>query len=173
MKVMTTSEAESWAAKAGVERDLRGDLAFRHGTNLRTTVPLPDKSYRIPYLANLLVKESYDSSFVESLLWFTGWGVADELSNRVGFKLLQGMHFDPRPLLEAPARLFGPTELVEAQSLLVLPILMGWDAYFLPAHGKYYVFTSNDEFIDVVSCDEETHRRFLAALKDGWSAKPW
>lgn len=173
MRALTTSEAESWLPRAGVQRDLRGDLAFRNGKNLVVTVPLPDKAYRIPYLANLLLQEPYDSPFVESLVWFTDWGVGDEVSTRVGFRLLQAMHPDPRPLIEAPARVFDPTELVEAQSLLVLPILMGWDAYFLPATGKYFVFTSNDEFIDVVSSDEETHARFLAALRDGWAGKEW
>jgi hypothetical protein len=91
----------------------------------------------------------------------------------VGFKFLQAMHTDTRPLIEAPARLFGPNEQIEAQSLLSLAILMGWDAYFVPMTGNYFVFNSNDEFTDVVSNDDETHQRFLAALKDNWGGKEW
>jgi len=73
------------------------------------------------------------------------------------------MNADPRPLIEAPARLLGPNEMVEAQSLLVLSILMGWDAYFIPVSGKYFIFKGNDEFTDVISSDDETHQRFLTA----------
>lgn len=173
MQVLTKTEAMDWLPRAGVERNADGDIAFRNGKNRVIAVPLPDKAYRLPYLANLLVTGTYDTPFVESLLWFTGWGAAGEVSNRVGFKLLQSMHADLRPLMEATARLFTPNEQIEAQSLLTLAILMGWDAYFIPTTGNYFVFNSNDEFTDVVSNDDETHLRFIAALKDDWNGKEW
>jgi hypothetical protein len=173
MQVLTKAEAMEWLPRSGSEFDLRGDLAFRNGKNHVIAVPLPDKAHRLPYLANLLVTGSYDSPFVESLLWFTDWGAGGDVSNRVGFKLLQSMHADPQPLIEAPARLFGPNERIEAQSLLTLAILMGWDAYFIPITGNYFIFNSNDEFTDVVSNDDETHQRFLAALQDDWDEKEW
>jgi hypothetical protein len=173
MQVLTKAEAMEWLARSGSEFDLRGDLGFRNRKNLVIAVPLPDKPYRLPYLANLLVTGSHNSPFVESLLWFTDWGAAGEVSNRVGFKFLQSMHTDARPLIEAPARVFGPNEQIEAQSLLVVAILMGWDAYFIPVTGNYFVFNSNDEFTDVVSSNDETHQLFLAALKDNWGGKEW
>jgi hypothetical protein len=173
MKVLTKTEAMDWLQRAGVECDANGDLAFRNGKNRVIAVPLPDKAYRLPYLANLLLTGTYDSLFVESLLWFTDWGAAGDVSNRVGFKLLQSMHADLRPLVEAPARLLAPNEQIEAQSLLTLAILMGWDAYFIPIRGNYFVFNSNDEFTDVVSNDDETHLRFIAALKDDWNGRAW
>ncbi|MGZ4855994.1 MAG: hypothetical protein ACXV8X_14620 [Candidatus Angelobacter sp.] len=173
MQVLTKTEAMDWLPRSGSEFDPSGNLGFRSGQNHVIAVPLPDKAYRLPYLANLLVTGTYDSPFVESLLWFTDWGVAGEVSNRVGFKLLQAMHTDTRPLIEAPARLFSPNEEIEAQSLLTLSLLMGWDAYFIPVTGKYFVFNSNDDFTDVVSNDDQTHQRFLAALKDSWGGKEW
>ena len=59
MQVLTRTEAENWLPHAGLERDENGDLGYRNGRNLRVTVPLPDKSYRIPYLANLLLTGAY------------------------------------------------------------------------------------------------------------------
>ena len=172
MRVLTKTEALEWLP-TGIECDLRNDLAFRNGKNRVIAVPLPDKPYRLPYLADLLVTGVFVEPFVESLVWFTDWGAGGDVSNRVGFKLLQAMNADPRPLIEAPARLLGPNEMVEAQSLLVLSILMGWDAYFIPVSGKYFIFNSNDEFTDVISSDDETHQRFLTALKDNWGGKEW
>jgi hypothetical protein len=63
--------------------------------------------------------------------------------------------------------------MVEAQALLTLSIVMGWDAYFIPATWKYFIFNSNDEFTDVVSSDDETHQRFLATLKQDWGGQEW
>ena len=173
MKGLTKQEAATWLERAGLAQDQDGDIAFRAGKSLVITVPLPDKPYRLPYLADLLLTGHSSWAFVESLLWFTDWGAGGEISNRVGFHILQAMHPDPRPLIELPARLFSQDEKIAAQSHLVLPILMGWDAYFIPVTGRYFVFNSNDEFIDVVSNDDETHQRFLALLKDGWGAKEW
>ena len=173
MQVLTKTEAMDWLPRAGVVCDADGDLAFRNGKNRVIAVPLPDKAYRVPYLANLLITGAGDKPFGESLFWFTDWGAAGEVSNRVGFKLLQSMHADTRPLIEAPARLFAPNEQIEAQSLLTLAILMGWDAYFIPIGGNYFVFNSNDEFTDVVSNDDETHLRFIAALKAHWNGRAW
>lgn len=173
MQVLTKTQAMHWLPRSGSEFDLRGDLGFRTGKNHVITVPLPDKAHRLPYLSNLLVTGSHDAPFVESLLLLTGWGAGGEISNRVGFNLLRAMHTDARTLIEAPARLFGPNEQIEAQSLLTLAILMGWDAYFIPITGDYFVFNSNDEFTDVVSNNDETHQRFLAALKDNWGGKEW
>ena len=114
MQALTANEAMDWLPRAGIVCDANGDLAIGNGKNRVIAVPLPDKAYRLPYLANLLVTGIGDTPFGESLLWFTGWGVAGEVSNRVGFKLLQSMHADTRPLIEAPARLLGAHEMVEA-----------------------------------------------------------
>ena len=173
MNGLTHQEATNWLPRAGLVQDQDGDVAFQTGKNLVIAVPLPEKPYRLPYLADLLLTGPSTSAFTESLLWFTDWGVGGEVSNRVGFHVLQGLYPDSRPLIELPARLFGPDERIAAQSHLVLPILMGWDAYFIPVTGRYFVFNSNDEFVDVVSNDEETHQHFLSLLKDGWGAKEW
>ena len=50
---------------------------------------------------------------------------------------------------------------------------MGWDAYFIPVPGNYFVANSNDEFTDVISRDDATHQRFLSVLQDGWGGKEW
>jgi hypothetical protein len=173
MQVLTRTEAENWLPHAGLERDENGDLGYRNGRNLRVTVPLPDKSYRIPYLANLLLTGAYEKPFVESLVWMTGWGVAGEIGNRVGYRMVHSIRGDNRSLIVAPAHLLGAAEEVEAESLLTIAILMGWDAYFIPTSSNYFVANSNDEFTDVISRDDATHQRFLSVLQEGWGGKEW
>src|SRR5215470_18068418 len=84
MKGLTKQEAQNWLKQAGLAPDQDGDLAFAAGKNLVISVPLPEKPYRLPYLADLLLTDPSNSVFVESLLWFTDWGVGGEISNRVG-----------------------------------------------------------------------------------------
>jgi hypothetical protein len=85
MQVLTNAQAEEWLQRTGLEWDENGDLGYRHRSNLRVTVPLPEKSYRIPYLANLFITGAHVAPFVESLVWMAGWSVASEISNRVGY----------------------------------------------------------------------------------------
>src|SRR5438270_11381656 len=117
MQILTKTEAEHWLPHAGVERDTRGDLGYRHGSNLQIMVPLPDKPYRLPYFANLLITAAYAEPFAESLVWISCWGVGGEVSNQVGFTIIRSLRGDPRPLIKAPAHLCQPTEQIEAQSL--------------------------------------------------------
>jgi len=79
MRVLTKTEALDWLP-TGIEFDLRNDLAFRNGKNRVIAVPLPDKPYRLPYLADLLVTGVFVEPFVESLVWFTDWGAGGDVA---------------------------------------------------------------------------------------------
>ena len=48
------------------------------------------------------------------------------------------------------ALLFGGDELGELAGCLSIPIFWGWDSCLVPSHGRYFVFHSNDEFIDIL-----------------------
>jgi hypothetical protein len=86
-------------------------------------------------------------------------------------ELLRATHGEHRPLIETPAHLFESDEVVEAQILLVLAILMSWDAYLVPDHGEFFVFNSHHEYIDVISKNLEIHERLLMHLKN-WEPRP-
>ena len=174
MRVLTKSEAESWLPRASVKRDKNGDLGFPHGKNLTIRMPLPEKTYRIASLANFLLTGFHGSPFNGGLMWLTDWGMWSEVCEQAAYKMFELMrqpYDESRPLIEAPAHLFTREEKVAAQSFLILPILFGWDDYFIPESGRHFAFTSNDEFIDVVSNDDETHANMLSVLKETWGGK--
>jgi hypothetical protein len=71
-------------------------------------------------------------------------------------------------LIERPAHLFGSTEAVDAQALLTIAIVFGWDCYVIPENASYYAFTSHDEYLEVVSGNHDTHALFKERL-NSWA----
>jgi len=119
------------------------------------------------YLANLLLPREGEH-FSGGMLWIRERGVWSEIAERVGdcvvakFRAVVG---DNRGLDEAPAQLFEPSELVEAQSCLAQPMLIGWDAFFVPETPTYFVFVSHDGPVCMIakSPEEQTRLTELAA----------
>ena len=72
---------------------------------------------------------------------------------------------ESKPLIDTPAHLFNETEVVEAQALLSVAIMSGWDCYVIPEHAKYYAFTNHHDYLQVVSGSLATHQRFTALLE--------
>jgi hypothetical protein len=135
---------------------------------LRLTLPLPQLPYQVAYLANALLPYSESAEFQPCLLWITDWGIWGEMSERVAtalvecFRLARG---ERNLLIDTPAHLFGETEALDAQTLLTIAIVFGWDCYVIPQHGKHYALTSHDEYLEVVSTSTSIHERFKGDLQ--------
>jgi hypothetical protein len=191
MKTLTWEQAAEWANSVGlgatVERsvqeypteDGKGEkistinksIYFpNENPALRLTLPLPQLPYQVVYLANALLPYSESYEFQPCLLWMTDWGIMGEVSERVAKSLVESFRSargERNLLIETPAHLFGETEATDAQTLLTIAIVFGWDCYIIPKHGKYYALTSHDEFLEVISGADATHERFKAELE------PW
>jgi hypothetical protein len=193
MKTLTWEQAAEWANSVGlsatVDRSIQeypsGDGKRERvcGINksiyfpnedpaLRLTLPLPQIPYQVAYLANALLPYSESAEFQPCLLWMTDWGIWSEVSERVAkllvetFRLARG---ESNLLIETPAHLFGKTEAADAQTLLTIAIVFGWDCYIIPEHGKHYALTSHDEYIEVVSASATIHERLKGEL-ERWQA---
>jgi hypothetical protein len=134
---------------------------------LRLTLPPPQKPYQVAYLANALLPYSESQELSPCLLWMTDFGFWSEVSERVAYSLLgcfRSSRGETAPLIETPAHLFGSSEACDAQALLTIAIVFGWDCYVIPEHASYYAFTSHDEYLEVVSDSPETHASFKTRL---------
>jgi len=139
---------------------------------LRLTLPLPQLPYQVAYLANALLPYSESAEFQPCLLWMTDWGVWSEVSERVAKSLAEcfrSARGERNLLIDTPAHLFGETEATDAQTLLTIAIVFGWDCYVIPERGKYYARTSHDEYLEVVSNSTAIHQRFKGKL-ERWHA---
>lgn len=103
----------------------------------------------------------------------TDFGFWSEVSERVAHSLVRcfrSSRGETKPLIETPAHLFGSDEASDAQTLLTIAIVFGWDCYLIPDNASYYAFTSHDEYLEVVSGSREIHSRFKTEL-ESWDAR--
>jgi hypothetical protein len=113
--------------------------------------------HQLVYLARLAAHMSYDEThFRAALLWVTQWGVWDSNVEAVGFRTMERFrqgYGENRSLDVAPGHFFRHDEFVESVACLVQPMLVWWDAYYLPqwAWGAldYFLFVSHDGFLDI------------------------
>jgi len=179
MTGMTKLEVEDYLAslgKLGEDRLHYGDgrLYFKGADVASIHVHYPKEPYRLMYLARLLGSLMHkESHFLHGLVWVSTWGVWDIGVEAIGLKMFERMRQskgENRPLESAPGTWFRHDELVDAVSILVQPMLVGWDAYYVPqwaAGGdEYFVSVSHDSYIDVHTRTKETNERARDLLKD-------
>jgi len=180
MKVLSKNEVLTWleVASSRMPSGSGAPFEFRHNTipgmicrwPYRCRILLKDNVwYQYPMLANALIPFGEQITF---LLWITDWGIWNELSERVGMRILDYIRQeagDKRDLIDAPGHLFDGPERVKAQTLLSVAMWVGWDIYVISEEESFVVFNSHDEFLDVISADAKTHEEQLARFSD-WGA---
>jgi hypothetical protein len=158
MKTLTWEQAAEWTNSDGLNatvdrsvqeyptKDGKGKKVCRINKSiyfpnedpaLRLTLPLPHLPYQVAYLANALLPYSDSDEFQTCLLWMTDWGIWSEVSERVANSLVEcfrSARGERNLLIDSPAHLFGETEAADAQTLLTIAIVFGWDCYVIPKH---------------------------------------
>ena len=73
-----------------------------------------------------------------------------------------------RPLESAPGHIFRDDEFTEAVCCLLQPMIVGWDAYYIPrwefGNLDYLVAVSHDSFLDIKVRTQAMHERALRSL---------
>jgi hypothetical protein len=143
--------AESGLSLQGADKE-----RFTIVVNLRVEEP-----HQLVHLARLLVDLGDSSApFDGAVLWITTWGV---WSTYVEAICMQGIELQRRGLGEnraleaAPVHYFRPHEYSESISMMLWPMLAGWDAFYYPnpsGRPNYFLAISHDGFIDIVTDDE-------------------
>ena len=136
--------------------------------------------HQFVYLARLLASLGYDTrDFVHAELWVTAWGIWDDRDQAVGLKALEQFrrsYGETRSLEAAPGHYFRHDEFVESVCCLLQPVLVGWDAYYVPhwAYGSldYFLSVSHDGFIDVEIRTREMYNRAMQVLQNYEWIKP-
>jgi hypothetical protein len=143
--------------------------------NLRLEEP-----HQLVYLARLAALLGHDERhFGHADLWVTTWGVWNPKIEAVGFKTLEQFRRsfgENRSLEAAPGHYFRQDEFTESVCCLLQPMIVGWDAYYVPhwAGGSldHFVTVSHDSFIDIETRTQEMHDRALEVLSSHEWIKP-
>ena len=164
----TESEMRSYQAAyeelccEGSRLSFRGQEAKVLTVNLRVKEP-----HQLVYLARLISHLNYEEiHFRGAYLWVTAWGVWNPLVESLAFKTLEQFrrsYGERRSLEAAPGHCFRDDEFVESVCSLLQPMIVGWDAYYVPrwAYGglEYFVFVSHDSFVDIHVRTTEMYER--------------
>jgi hypothetical protein len=74
-----------------------------------------------------------------------------------------------RSLESAPGHRFRGDECTESVCCLLTPMIIGWDAYYVPqwayGHPDYFVFVSHDSVLDIEVRTPEMHEKALSSLR--------
>jgi hypothetical protein len=136
--------------------------------NLRVKEP-----HQLVYLARLVAHIGYDEpDFRGAYLWITTWGVWNTHEEAIGFKTLEQFrrsYGENRPIEAAPGNFFRDDEFTESVCCLLQPMIVGWDAYYVPrwaqGHLDYFVSVSHDGFVDIEVRTQEMRDRAMGILK--------
>jgi hypothetical protein len=135
--------------------------------NLRVKEP-----HQLVYLARLVAHIGYEEiHFRGAYLWITTWGVWNTQDEAIGFKTLEQFrrsYGENRSLEAAAGNYFRDDEFTESVCCLLQPMMVGWDAYYVPrwayGHLDYFVSVSHDGFIDIEVRTQEMRDKALEIL---------
>ena len=112
-----------------------------------------------------------EANFRGAHLWITTWGVWNPQVEAIGRKTLEQFRRgqgENRPLELAPGHIFRDDEFTEAVCCLLQPMIVGWDAYYIPrwefGNLDYLVAVSHDSFLDIKVRTQAMHERALRSL---------
>jgi hypothetical protein len=158
MMTLTKDEMkDSLSAYQGLKCE--GDRLFFAGSGAgRIVVDLRVKEpHQLAYLARLVAHLSYEEIHLgHAELWVTTWGVWNPEVEAIGFKTLEQFrrsYGENRSLEAAPGHHFRHNEFEESVCCLLQPMIVGWDAYYVPhwRYGNldYFVAVSHDSLVDI------------------------
>src|SRR5258705_9174419 len=137
MQVVTDEEMREFLTK---HDDMRCDehrLCFDHpeANSIRVDLRVAEP-HQLVHLARLAAHLSYEEThFRSASLWITEWGIWNDQEEAVALKTLERFrqgYGENRSLDTAPGHFFRHDEFVESVSCLLQPMLVGWDAYYVP-----------------------------------------
>lgn len=169
MNALQTDELRRWCdeSPSGIKLDAMGHLRYatRNSLGLRLGVPL--EARKAAALASSLVSVEEDDGFYGALIWFTNWDTGTPQIERCGLRILEQMRRGygiTASVENAPAQLFRTDEIVDVQAFLTLPMLFGWDAYFMPHGTRYFAYVRQNGSVFLVTDREQVLQKLRVFL---------
>jgi hypothetical protein len=142
-------------------------LSYKSPTVFGTSIKIPQEAGPATALGAGLIAFEGKADFYGGLLWLASWDIGTPLVERAGLKMIEQMRrgYGACSSVEnAPGNLFRTDETADLHAFLCVPMLFGWDAYFVPRGTRYFAYVRNNGFLYLVTDEEEIHRRLLHHL---------
>jgi hypothetical protein len=166
MKCVDAKDFGAWCPNTELKLSSRGGLYYKkHPYGLRLN--MNNDRHQALYIASHISSFNPDSAAVGIIVKETGiWSEEVESVGLYLLRILRASCAEDRPLQESRLHLFEPNEIVQANALLSLILLVGWEGYYTPQNGKYFVNLSHDDVTYVVSEDKD----LIESWRGHWGA---
>lgn len=169
METIDGQAATEWLLGRGVDGSSESRQFYPLGGSYRFFITLEEKPSDTVLLTDYLIPSWEEPSFQGGLLWIKDFGIWGENSEKTGLAMLKQItsgHGEQMALGERSSFLFTAEEVYEAHSLLLLPILFGWDALWVPNTGDYVVSIEHHGRASVTSRNKVIDDELRTRLKD-------
>jgi hypothetical protein len=173
MKLLDEREATAWLAQRGTkvtgkDSDYIGtrNLVFESGVLHCFRVMTKGLNPRaLQGLAYSMTTPWDDGPFAGGLLWIRETGIWNEHSEGTAAMTIKLMNIGLTGQPEGSKySLFDGNELFEMHAYLLVTLIAGWDAYFIPDHRDYFIQTHHHGYLEFVSSSkDEFDKKFAFA----------
>jgi hypothetical protein len=176
MKALQIDELRKWfdESPSGIKVDPTGHLRYPTRNPLGIRLDVPAEARRAVALASSLLAVEGDAGFSGALIYFTDWGYSPPQIENCAVQMLEQMRrgYGVTASVEnAPGQIFRSDEIVDAQAFLAIPLLFGWDAYFVPHGTRCFAYARENASLFLVTDDEEVLQK-LQGLLDPYRPVP-
>jgi hypothetical protein len=128
------------------------DFLYYQSNDSVARMDFPEAAPKIPMMVNHLCRVLQETFPSEIMLWIHSTGIWSELADDIGLRQMNLLRLglgQTSDLAERPGHLFTRMEEADCIGMSVLPFIYGWDAYIIPADGRYFAYISHDEYVEV------------------------
>jgi hypothetical protein len=170
MKALQTEDVLKWCETSAswISADPKGYLRYGISEPLGIRLTVPREAQAAVVLAHSLLAVEGDEGYFGAFMWFTNWDIGTPLIERCGLRILEQMRrgYGVTASVEnAPGQLFRTDEIADTHAFLTLPLLFGWDAYFMPHGTRYFAYIRQNSSVFLVTDDRQVLQKLQASLE--------
>lgn len=169
MRTLTYQESKEWCEEPPLSMKVgpQGQLSYGSLTVFGMSIKIPLEAGPAVALSSSILAFEANADFYGGLLWVVNWDIGTPQIERCGLKIIEQMRcgYGACSSIEnAPGNLFRTDEVGDLHAFLCLPMLFGWDAYFIPRGTRYFAYVRSNGFLYLVTDEEETYSRLMSHL---------
>jgi hypothetical protein len=169
VRTLTYEESKEWCERAPLSMKVGQNAQLRYKTPavFGASIRIPLEAGPAVALCSGLLAFEANVDFYGGLVWLANWDTGTPQIERAGLKMIEQMRrgYGACSSIEnAPGNLFRTDEVADLHAFLCVPMLFGWDAYFIPRGTRYFAYVRRNGFLYLVTEEEKTHSALLSHL---------
>ena len=168
MKTLSFDDLVQWCSESPSGVKLESPYHLHYGTQetFGFRIDVPPEATRVVALVHSLLAVEEDTGYYGGIIWYTNFGMGTPEIEQCGLRILEQMrrgYGGVESVENAPAQLFRSDEIVDNHAFMTLPLLWGWDAYFMPHGTRYFAYARQNGSLYLVTDKEHVFQKLRTA----------